>query len=91
MKIEKSEYLKYLEGVDDESRPHVERNLDTLANALSGKIGMSFMGGFCTAVWNNDLTAAFNNADKHCTKYMKVFVQFINEFAPSNRDKIVTR
>jgi hypothetical protein len=79
---------KYLEGVDDESRPHVKRNLETLANAISGLIGKNFMGGFCTAVWNNDLNRAFNNADKHCTKYMKVFVQFVNDHAPGNREKI---
>lgn len=88
MNISKDQCQKYLEGVDDVSRPHIERNLETLANAISGKIGMRFMGGFCTAVWNNDLTAAFNNADQHCTKYMKVFVRFLNDFAPSNREKI---
>jgi hypothetical protein len=76
---------KYLTNVDDEAKPHIQRNLESLANGLSGKIGLTFMGGFCVAVYNNNLTEAFNNADKHCTKYMKVFVQFINDNAPKKR------
>ena len=79
---------RYLEGVDEVALPHVKRNLETLANAIDGKIGKSFMGGFCTAVWNNYLLEAFRHADDHCTKYMKVFVQFVYDNAPSNREKV---
>lgn len=88
MKVEKEKLDKYLEGVDTEARPHVERNLISLAHGINGSIGLKFMGGFCVAVWNNDLLGAFRNADEHCTKYMKVFVAFANEFAPYNREKI---